>query len=149
MKRYFVYTLILLAAVSASATDYVFEANTNHVLRSDYRTTITNLPLYVVIFSKGLESEARYRVYVTEAQYNAGWDAYPQASKNAAATAGKDYWSDFDNWEGRLRATIEALYDEINVIRADPKLGLPAITKAQQKQKIKDKDPTKNKEKDK
>ena len=138
---------ILIVTVVQAADNYVYEATTNHVETSSYTTADTNLAPAITIQSAGGEDqpEYRYRIYVTEAQYTNGWATVPQAAKEAALAACFAELDDYTKFDGDLRASIDALYDEINVLRTDPKLGLPALTDAEKKQKIKDKDPKKKK----
>lgn len=143
MKRFILFLLICMAAQGYPATNYIFDADyDNDTLRASFATTDASQTneLMQKVTKKGVE-KYYYRVVVTEPQYTAGWPALDPAIKTAAKEAASEQYDDFENWDSKEGAIIEAIRDYLNVLNATN--GLPEIKKSDMKQKIKDKKPKK------
>ena len=133
-------TVLLMASMILAADHYYFEAwVVDDSVKSQHKTTNTELPLMVDLASDTDEVLRFYRIYVTQPEYASGWDALAQPTKDAGKAAAETYSQTYTNWTTQLQAAIDALYDEINTIRTDPKLGLPAITDPEKVDKVKSK----------
>lgn len=147
--------LCLVVATAMADRQYVFEADyRTDALSSDYYTSQTNL----LTWSEGKyrrgplkgEIAVHYRVFVTQAQYEAGWAALDPAIKAAAKAAAEADMADSDVNATRdvrlLEGTIEMLREEINLLRSKVNPPLPPYGEADWKGKAKDKTPKPKKE---
>lgn len=131
----------LVTIAKAQDTYYIFESYlVDDSLRSRYTASTNDFPLMIEYNDDRYGGTVRYyRVFVNQAQHSAGWDALDPAIKSAAKLAAEEYSKSYENWDTKLQAVIDTLYDEINVIREDNKIGLPPITDQEKKDKIKNK----------
>ena len=137
---------ILLACVVASVSYaappyYWFRATGDVEIASDVAMTEEDKPPLSFTYRKRDVSRTKvpgYYVFVTEAQYNAGWAALDQGVKDAAKDAADDEASDFTvQMDKLLKAFALVVLDEINLLRAEA--GLPARTGAQLRAAVRNK----------
>ena len=132
--------LVLLILNSAqAATNYVFEAlMSNDVLTSSFETQDATLPAGFVIPKQKRTPEIQgYRMYVTKAQFDAGWTLLPQIVKDAGKDTAKDNLADLDADKNMDKSMMKAVLDLINDLELNA--GLPKTSYGQLKQKVKDK----------
>ena len=110
------------------------------------RTKDQDPPVYLIRTDRDTDDPYEcYVLSVSKEDWVAGWDTIPLATKQVANSNAVAYAKNYTNWNTEVQAVVDAMLDVINVIREDPKLGLPAITKQQIMDKLKSKKKKPNK----
>jgi hypothetical protein len=123
--------LCLLAGIVVAADHYIFVIEgTNDVYTSSF-VTQDDLPKQYTVLKKG-KAVRRVRLEVTEAQYNAGFAALPQAVIDAGKADAEDEESDYDQWNRQMKAAFKTV-----VILCNKRFGTNNITKAEFKTEYK------------
>lgn len=132
MTKKILIAMLLLCAINAHATDYVFKmVITNQMFKGSY--TGENVP--------DIDKAGRALIHVTEVQYGTGsqadFDALPQAVIDQAIDDANTAESDIDKWAAINKAFAKVVLDEINLLRVNA--GLSERTLTQLKNAIKNK----------
>jgi len=132
----FVIALVLVATVvMAAESNYVFRANSSHVLRATYKIKPGD-PKPVGIVDK--DDNVFYLVYVTKDDMKAGWTNVPQVVKDDALAAAEDLVGSMDEKVSKIdKAVALALLQIVNSNRV--LLGQSEVTPAQFKALVKQK----------
>ena len=147
MKNLLILLIVCLAVPVMAQSNYVFEVNFDtDKSKCSFGPVTTNQPPMVALRNnKNKVTGFRYYVFVTEAQEKAGFATIPQQTIDDAKDYASDWYDDYENWDGKYDALIEALRDMHNDLATAAGQPAQVVSKGQMKQKIKDKNPKKKK----
>lgn len=133
MKIFAILIMLMCVAgiVRAEESNFVFEIDVStREMQSSYGPTNDYTgPI------KARKSDERCRVFVTSAQFAAGYSALPVAVVDAALDMWKDDSASFKDWPVETKALAKATLDAINILRSDA--GLAEYSDDQWKAKLK------------
>ena len=111
MKYLLISIMLIVGSASVIADDYyVFKVQSeDDTLRAGYKTKDPDESLWTPYQNKNKEHKVFYRIYVTEVQLNAGWDALAEAVKDAGKDLAKDTASESENSSIDVQALIDVI----------------------------------------